>query len=231
MSSKSSSTIFSTWIGGYEINKHVTNPNIEVGDFTYYSGYYHDKHFEDQCVRYLLGDSSSQSVWESGVFGDVDKLIIGKYCSIASGATFMLAGNQGHRHEWISSFPFDYEIFGDKVKSGFELAGDTIIGNDVWIGSECVIMPGVTIGDGAVIGARAVVTKDVEPYTVVVGNPGNAVKTRFTAPQIEMLLEMKWWNWPIEVLQANMDLMCSSDIDGLYRRFLQFQDMLKSTDE
>ncbi len=179
----------------------------------------------------LTGDSSSQTVWESGVFGDVDKLIIGKYCSIASGATFMLAGNQGHRHEWVSSFPFDYEVFGDKVKSGFELAGDTIIGNDVWIGSECVIMPGVTIGDGAVIGARAVVTKDVEPYTIVVGNPGNAVKSRFTESQIEMLLEMKWWDWPIEVLQANMDLMCSSDIDGLYRRFLQFQDMLKSTDE
>ncbi|MGF1759356.1 CatB-related O-acetyltransferase [Photobacterium sagamiensis] len=218
-----SSSIFPTWLGGYEIKEHITNPNIQVGDYTYYSGYYHENHFEDQCVHYLLGDASSNKVWESGVFGEVDKLIIGKYCSIASGAIFMLAGNQGHRHDWISSFPFDYEVFGEKVKSGFERAGDTIVGNDVWIGSECVIMPGVTIGDGAVIGARAVVTKDVEPYTVVVGNPGKAVKKRFTEQQIAMLLDMKWWSWPLEKLQDNMDLMCSSDIEGLFERYRQFE--------
>ncbi|ELR66519.1 Acetyltransferase [Photobacterium marinum] len=170
-----------------------------------------------------MGDHSTRAVWESGIFGEVDKLIIGKFCSIASGATFMLAGNQGHRHDWVSSFPFDVSRFGDKVKSGFERAGDTVIGNDVWIGSECVIMPGVKIGDGAVIGARTVVTKDVDPYSVVVGNPGQAIKKRFTEMQIEMLLEMKWWDWSIEILQENMDLMCSADIEALFERFRYFE--------
>ncbi|WEM44899.1 CatB-related O-acetyltransferase (plasmid) [Photobacterium sp. DA100] len=217
------SSIFPSWLGGYEVREHVRNPNISVGEHTYYSGYYHDKHFEDHCVRYLLGDHSSRAVWESGIFGEVDQLIIGKYCSIASGATFMLAGNQGHRHDWISSFPFDVGKFGDKVKSGFERAGDTVIGNDVWIGSECVIMPGVTIGDGAVIGARAVVTKDVAPYAVIVGNPGQEIKKRFSDAHIAKLLEMKWWDWPLKRLQENMDLMCSTDIDALFERYQHFE--------
>ncbi|BAX54673.1 CatB-related O-acetyltransferase [Photobacterium damselae] len=216
------STIFPSWLGGYEIREHITNPNIKVGEYTYYSGYYHEKHFEDQCVRYLLGDKPSASVWESGIFGEIDQLIIGKFCSIATGATFMLAGNQGHRHDWISTFPFDVEQFGDKVKSGFQRAGDTRIGNDVWIGTECVIMPGVTIGDGAVIGARTVVTKDVEPYSIVVGNPGTAIKKRFTEQEIEMLLKMQWWDWTENQLKDNMDLMCSSNISELYQRFLLF---------
>ncbi|GAB6261019.1 CatB-related O-acetyltransferase [Photobacterium sp. CCB-ST2H9] len=217
-------TIFPSWLGGYELNKKITNPNIIVGDFTYYSGYYHDKHFEDYCVRYLMGDHCTKAVWDSGIFGDVDKLIIGKFCSIASGAVFMLAGNQGHRHDWISSYPFDVSEFGDKVKTGFARVGDTVIGNDVWIGSECVIMPGVHIADGAVIGARAVVTKDVPPYSVVVGNPGRVVKTRFNAEDVAKLLEMKWWDWPLSTLKANMDVMCSHDVDTLYQRFLSFSE-------
>ena len=134
----------------------------------------------------------------------------------------MLAGNQGHRHDWISSFPFDVGKFGDKVKSGFERAGDTVIGNDVWIGSECVIMPGVTIGDGAVIGARTVVTKDVAPYAVIVGNPGQEIKKRFSDEHIAKLLEMKWWDWSLKQLQENMDVMCSNDIDALYERYKGF---------
>lgn len=218
-----SASIFPSWLGGYEVRDHIKNPNISVGEYTYYSGYYHDKHFEDHCVRYLLGDHSSRAVWESGIFGEVDKLIIGKFCSIASGATFMLAGNQGHRHDWISSFPFDVGKFGDKVKSGFERDGDTVIGNDVWLGTECVIMPGVNIGDGAVIGARAVVTKDVPPYAIVVGNPGKVVKKRFSDEQITKLLEMKWWDWPLALLKKHMDVMCSSDVDELYQYYLAFK--------
>lgn len=218
------STIFPTWLSGHEIHHHLTNPNIQVGEYSYYSGYYHEKHFEDQCVRYLMGDKPSREAWESGMFPDLDKLIIGKFCSIASGVTLMLAGNQGHRHDWVSAFPFDYKVFGDKVKSGFERAGDTLIGNDVWLGTECVIMPGVTIGNGAVIGARAVVTKDVEPYSVVVGNPGQAVKKRFSDNEITMLLDMCWWDWPLERLQENMDLMCSGDITALYERYLRWNE-------
>ncbi|WP_297483106.1 CatB-related O-acetyltransferase [uncultured Photobacterium sp.] len=213
-------SIFPSWIGGYEIKQHITNPNIEVGDYSYYSGYYHQRHFEDQCVHYLLGDKSSNEVWKSGIFGEVDKLIIGRFCSIASGVVIMMAGNQGHRHDWISSFPFDFAEFGDGVKSGFERAGNTIIGNDVWLGAECVIMPGVTIGDGAVIGTRAVITKDVEPYSIVVGNPGRCVKKRFTSSQIKQLLEMQWWNWSQAQLKTAMAIMCSADIDRLYTYYI-----------
>lgn len=209
-------SIFPSWIGGYEIKQYITNPNIDVGDYSYYSGYYHQHHFEDQCVHYLLGDKVSNEAWQSGIFGEVDKLIIGRFCSIASGVVIMMAGNQGHRHDWISSFPFDFTEFGDGVKSGFERAGNTVIGNDVWLGAECVIMPGVKVGDGAVIGTRAVVTKDVEPYAVVVGNPGRCVKKRFPPQHVKQLLEMKWWDWPLPQLKAAMTIMCSADIDSLY---------------
>ncbi|PSU74283.1 CatB-related O-acetyltransferase [Photobacterium phosphoreum] len=209
-------SIFPSWIGGYEIKQHIINPNIDVGDYSYYSGYYHQHHFEDQCVHYLLGDKVSNDAWQSGIFGEVDKLIIGRFCSIASGVVIMMAGNQGHRHDWISSFPFDFTEFGDGVLSGFERAGNTVIGNDVWLGAECVIMPGVKIGDGAVIGTRAVVTKDVEPYAVVVGNPGRCVKKRFPPQHVKQLLEMKWWDWPLPQLKAAMTIMCSADIDSLY---------------
>jgi chloramphenicol O-acetyltransferase type B len=180
---------------GKSLKEQVTNPNIIVGEHSYYSGYYHNHSFDD-CARYLLPDRT-----------DIDKLIIGRFCSIASGVVIMMAGNQGHRHDWISSFPFDFTEFGDGVKSGFERAGNTVIGNDVWLGAECVIMPGVKVGDGAVIGTRAVVTKDVEPYAVVVGNPGRCVKKRFPPQHVKQLLEMKWWDWPLPQLKAAMTIM------------------------
>ncbi|GIU46219.1 hexapeptide transferase [Shewanella sairae] len=210
---------FSSWLESKKLKQQITNPNIEVGEYSYYSGFYHGKSFEEQSVRYLLGDSSTIDVWEAGVFGEVDKLIIGKFCSIASGACFMLAGNQGHRMDWISTYPFSPEEFGDHVKSGFERAGNTVIGNDVWIGSEAMIMPGVTIGDGAVIGSRAVITKDVAPYSVVVGN-NKLVKQRFDDAAVAQLLTMKWWDWPLEKLKGAMPLMCSADIEGLYQYHL-----------
>ncbi|WP_318498116.1 CatB-related O-acetyltransferase [Photobacterium leiognathi] len=210
---------FETWLESQKLKDTITNPNIEVGDYSYYSGYYHGKSFEEQAVRYLLGDQVTQEVWQSGVFGEVDKLIIGKFCSIASGATFMMAGNQGHRIDWISTFPFG-NAFGDDVPSGFKRAGDTVIGNDVWIGSEAMIMPGVNIGNGAVIGSRSVITKDVAPYTVVVAN-NHLVKQRFTPEQIEMLTEMQWWDWSEQQLKQAMQLMCSGDVEQLYRYYLK----------
>ncbi|WP_318450215.1 CatB-related O-acetyltransferase [Photobacterium leiognathi] len=211
---------FETWLESQKLKDTITNPNIEVGDYSYYSGYYHGKSFEDQAVRYLLGDQVTQEVWQSGVFGEVDKLIIGKFCSIASGATFMMAGNQGHRIDWISTFPFG-NAFGDDVPSGFKRAGDTVIGNDVWIGSEAMIMPGVNIGNGAVIGSRSVITKDVAPYTVVVAN-NHVVKQRFTSEQVEMLTEMQWWDWSEQQLKQAMQLMCSGDVEQLYHYYLEY---------
>ncbi len=192
---------FPDWLSGATLKEQITHPNIEVGEHSYYSGYYHGKSFEEHCVRYLLGDEVTKDAWESGMFGAVDRLVIGKFCSIASGATFLLAGNQGHRMDWISTFPFSADVFGDGVKNGFERAGDTVIGNDVWIGTEAMILPGVKIGDGAVIAARAVITKDVEPYSVVVGN-NRVVKKRFSDEQITKLLTIKWWDWPLEKLKA-----------------------------
>src|SRR5690606_37175166 len=135
---------------GITLDKQVTNPNILVGRYSYYSGYYHGHSFDD-CARYLLPDDG------------VDKLVIGSFCSIGSGASFIMAGNQGHRHDWISTFPFywmpEQPAFAG-AQNAYEPAGDTVIGNDVWIGAEAVFMPGVTVGDGAVIATRAVVTRD-----------------------------------------------------------------------
>ncbi len=139
----------------------------------------------------------------------------------------MLAGNQGHRLDWISTFPFSQDTFGADVKDGFQKAGDTIVGNDVWIGSEAMIMPGVKIGDGAVIGARSVITKDVEPYTIVVGH-NTVIKKRFSDEQINKLLEMQWWNWPLETLKQVMSVMCSPDIDALYQYYKSHPDLTHS---
>lgn len=188
------------------LHETVNHPNIEIGVFSYYSGYHH-KHDFVECARYLHDKRK-----------DVDKLIIGNYCSIGSGAVFMMAGNQGHNTQWISTFPFYFQanIF-KKAKNGFEKAGNTIIGNDVWIGSEAMIMPGITIGDGAIIAARAVVIKDVLPYTVVGGNPSTFIKFRFTDKEIEQLLTMKWWNWKEDKIKENMPLICSASIGALWK--------------
>ena len=201
------SNYFESAFVGKPLKEQVTNPNIIVGKHSYYSGYYHNHSFND-CARYLLADSAD----------NIDKLIIGSYCSIGSGAVFMMAGNQGHNHHWISTFPFFYqenENFAD-AQDAFECTGDTVIGNDVWIGSEAMIMSGITVGDGAVIASRAVVTKDVAPYSIVGSNPAKHIRYRFTENEIELLLEMKWWQWSDEQLKGAMRLMCSSNINGLY---------------
>lgn len=190
---------------GATIKDQITNPNIIVGKYSYYSGYYHKHNFED-CVRYLKPEPG------------FDKLKIGSYCSIGSGASFIMAGNQGHRIDWISTFPFFYQNnpLSKNATDGFQKKGDTIIENDVWIGSEAMIMPGVKIGNGAVIASRAVVTKDVEPYSIVGSNPAKHIKYRFSAQNIKMLLEMKWWNWDEKYLIKSMNLLCSSKISELY---------------
>lgn len=192
---------------GITLDKQVSNPNLVVGKYSYYSGYYHGHSFED-CARYLLPEEGA------------DRLVIGSFCSIGSGAAFIMAGNQGHRNEWISTFPFFFmpEVpeF-ENAANGYLPAGDTVIGNDVWIGSEAIIMPGITVGDGAVIGTRALVTKDVEPYAIVGGNPAKTIRKRFDDDSIALLLEMKWWDWPAERLKAAMPLMTSGNVAELYR--------------
>lgn len=195
---------------GVTLDKQVTNPNIVVGRYSYYSGYYHGHGFDD-CARYLMPDDG------------VDRLIVGSFCSIGSGAAFIMSGNQGHKHDWISSFPFywmpEAPAFAG-AEDGYRPSGDTVIGNDVWIGSEAVIMPGITVGDGAVIGTRALVTRDVEPYTIVGGNPARPIRKRFDDRQIGLLLELKWWEWDEAALTGAMPLLTSGDVDGLHRYWL-----------
>lgn len=200
---------FKDYRDSYIINQHVKNPNIIAGDYSYYAGYHHGKEF-DECVWYMDGKEETHS----------EQLIIGKFCSIASGATFMMSGNCGHRYAWISQYPLDifaegYDKNNNTPPKAFISKGNINIGNDVWIGAEALIMPGVSIGDGAVIGTRAVVTKDVEPYTIVGGNPAKLIKKRFSDEEIDILLRMKWWNWSEGKIKNNLDILRSGDIQKL----------------
>ncbi|MGN7098939.1 type B chloramphenicol O-acetyltransferase [Brevundimonas diminuta] len=198
--------VFESPFKGRLLSDLVTNPNIIVGRYSYYSGWYHGHGFDD-CARYLMTEPG------------VDRLIIGDFCSIGSGAAFIMAGNQGHRNDWASSFPFFYmpEVpHCAGAVDAFQKAGDTVIGNDVWIGSEAIIMPGVKVGDGAVIGTRALVTRDVEPYAIVGGNPARVIRKRFDDDSVAMLLEMKWWDWDDARLRQAMPLLCSGDIAALH---------------
>lgn len=201
-----SNNYFESPFKGIPLSEQVTNPNILVGQHSYYSGYYHGHSFDD-CARYLMPDEPH-----------VDKLIIGSFCSIGTGVSFMMAGNQGHRMDWISTFPFFYTgeaMFADAL-DGYLPAGDTVVGHDVWIGAEAMIMPGIHIGHGAIIGSRAVVTRPVEPYSIVAGNPARLIRKRFNEHDIHRLLEMAWWDWPPQRLSEAMKWLCASDIEALY---------------
>ena len=186
------------------IKNTVSNPNIIIGDYTYYDDPEDSENFERNVLYHypFIGD----------------KLIIGKFCAIARGARFIMNG-ANHKLSGISTYPF--QIFGngwEKVmpKPGdLPYKGDTVIGNDVWIGYEALVMPGVRIGDGAIISSRAVVVADVEPYTVVGGNPAKPIKRRFDPGQVRELLQIAWWDWPIEQISTHLDLIVSGDIEAL----------------
>lgn len=153
----------------------VASKYIDIGEYTYYAGAYNLGTFEEQCVRYLSEEENR------------DKLIIGKFCSIATGVSFNLGGSERHLKEWVSTFPFYYMFPEMGANDGYYQKGDTIIGNDVWLGTDAIIMPGIKIGDGAIVAARSVVTKDVEPYTIVGGVPAVPIMQRFSEKQIENL--------------------------------------------
>jgi virginiamycin A acetyltransferase len=185
------------------LNNLVSNPNIIIGDFTYYDDF-EDPHRFEQNVLYhfdFIGD----------------KLIIGKFCAIASGAKFIMNGGN-HPTGTLSTYPFS--IFGKGWEAaapadGYPSKGDTVIGNDVWIGYEAVIMPGVQIGDGAVIASKAVVTKDVAPYTMVGGNPARLIRPRFEQPVVDQLLTIRWWDWDLDKITRNVALISSLDVAAL----------------
>ncbi|WP_340111362.1 CatB-related O-acetyltransferase [Maribellus mangrovi] len=181
----------------------ITNPNIIVGDYTYYDDFEDVRNFEKN-VKYHFDFVG-------------DKLIIGKFCMIASGATFIMNGGN-HLTDSLSAFPFS--IFGGDWASAMEgktypYKGDTKIGNDVWIGHNAVIMPGVKVGDGAIISTNTTVTKDVEPYTIVGGNPAKIIRKRFSDEQIEILLQLKWWDWDLEKITRSVKILTGTDVDEL----------------
>ncbi|MDR1982927.1 MAG: CatB-related O-acetyltransferase [Holosporaceae bacterium] len=206
-------TIFKTYRDSIFIKDHLSCKHIIAGDYSYYSGYYHGHSFED-CVMYLDVADNKYSLKET------DRLIIGKFCSIASGVKFIMGGNQGHNHNFITSFPLDilcrdFDGYQNSSPVAYERKGDTEIGNDVWIGTEALLMPGVKIADGVVIGARSVVTKNIGPYEVWAGNPAKLVRKRFSDDVIELLLNIRWWNWDIGKIVENIGTLVSNDLEKL----------------
>ena len=185
----------------------VTGPNITVGDYTMYNDFVNDpRQFQRNNVLYHYPVNRN-------------RLVIGKFCSIACGARFLFT-SANHTMRSLSTYPFPlfYEEWGlDKknVADAWDNRGDIIIGNDVWIGYEAVILSGVTIGDGAVIGTRAVVTRDVPPYTIVGGVPARPIRKRFDDRTIAVLLRLRWWDWPRERIARNISAIQAGRIDLL----------------
>ena len=184
----------------------INKKNIIVGDFTYFS----DKDFEKSVQHHY------------DFYGD--KLIIGKFCQIAQGVQFIMNG-ANHQKDCVSTFPF--YIFNGWEESvppmdKMPLKGDTIIGNDVWIGQNATILPGIHIGDGAIIGLNSVVGSDVEPYAVVAGNPAKLIRKRFDDELIKMMLELKWWDRPIEEIKKLIPLLHNNNL-GEVKKILSKQ--------
>ena len=174
----------------------VKNPNIIVGDFTYFAG----TDFESRVTHHydFIGD----------------KLIIGRFCQIAAGVEFVMNG-ANHQMNAVTTFPF-YTLAGWDMAppplSELPLKGDTVVGNDVWIGQNATILPGVHIGDGAIIGANSVVGRDVPPYTVVAGNPAKEIRKRFDDEMTALLLQLRWWDRPVEEINALIPLLTNGDL-------------------
>ena len=188
-------------IAGYDkeiyVKPTIKNPSIIVGDFTYIA----DSDFESHVTHFYP--------WSR------DNLIIGKFCQIAAGVEFVM-NDANHKMNAVTTFPF-YTLEGWEMNipdpSEMTFKGNTVIGNDVWIGQNAVILPGVHVGDGAIIGANSVVGSDVAPYTIVIGNPAKVLRKRFDDELIGLLLKFKWWDKSIEEINALIPILTSSDLE------------------
>ncbi len=187
----------------------INHPKIEVGEFSYYHNFEILEDYASFLAPYLFPLS-------------LDSLKIGKFVQIAHGVRF-ITSSANHNMNGFSTYPFmnfmmTKETTGEDIVKMFQESGnkgDTMVGNDVWIGIDATIMAGVTIGDGAIIAAKSVVTKDVEPYTIVGGNPAKVIKKRFDDKTIKKLLKIKWWNWDTEKIEKNRDLITGDNLDAL----------------
>jgi virginiamycin A acetyltransferase len=181
----------------------VQSPFTSVGDFTYYDDLADPTGFERRNVLYHYGP---------------ERLVIGKYCALAAGVRFIM-GAANHRLPAISTYPFP--LFGGAWTAASDLfadrprRGDTVVGNDVWIGYQALIMPGVRIGDGAIVGAASVVANDVPPYGVVSGNPAELVRIRYPDRDVARLLRIAWWDWPVEEVTRHLRTIMGADVDAL----------------
>lgn len=184
------------------LKQFITRPSIEVGDYTYYDDPDGAERFEEHVLYHFdfIGD----------------RLIIGKFCSIAAEVRFIMNGGN-HPTDWCTTYPFP--IFGDGWEAAMPDAwpnrGDTVVGNDVWIGYGATIMPGVTIGDGAIVAAMSVVTKDVPPYGIVGGNPAAILRYRFDEATIVRLRALRWWDWDAERITHHVRDLCAGDLAAL----------------
>ncbi|WP_419823441.1 CatB-related O-acetyltransferase [Anoxybacterium hadale] len=186
----------------------ISNPNIVVGDYTIYHDFVLDPVlFEKNNVLYQYPVNN-------------DKLLIGKFCSIACGAKFLFS-SANHTLKSLSTYPFpiffeEWNLDKKNITSAWDNKGDIVIGNDVWIGYEAVILSGVRIGDGAIVGSRAVVTKDIPPYTIVGGVPAKTIKKRFDDDVIMKLLQLQWWDWPFDKVQQHLQQIMNGEADQLW---------------
>ncbi|WP_119458678.1 CatB-related O-acetyltransferase [Rhodospirillaceae bacterium SYSU D60014] len=185
--------------------KNLTDlPNIQIGDFTYYD----DPEGPEAFRRNILYHYEFTG----------DRLKIGKFCAMATGTKFIMNGGN-HRMDGITTFPFP--IFGPDWRNRFEgefnfrRRGDTTVGNDVWIGYDSLVLPGVTVGDGAIIGARSVVAGDVPPYAIVAGNPARVVRMRFDEKRIARLLELRWWDWDVGEITRHISILSAGRVEDL----------------
>ena len=185
----------------------IKNPNIIIGDYTMYNDFVNDPtQFEKNNVLYHYPINH-------------DRLIIGKFCSIACGDKFIF-NSANHKMKSLSTYPFplffeEWDLDKKDVADSWDNKGDIVIGNDVWIGYEAVIMSGVTIGDGAIIGTRAVVTKDVPPYTIVGGIPAKQIRKRYSDETIDTLLKIQWWNWSKEKIRENIEVIKQGKLEDI----------------
>lgn len=190
----------------------ITHQNIEVGDFTIYNDFVNDpRDFEKNNMLYHYPINH-------------DRLIIGKFCSIACGAKFIF-NCANHTLKSLSTYTFplffeEWDLPKSDVVSAWDNKGDIVIGNDVWIGYDAIIMAGVTIGDGAIIGTRAVVTKDVEPYSIVGGVPAKEIRKRFSTDIIARLQELQWWNWDADIIRNSIKAIQDGDLGSLDCHFI-----------
>ena len=187
----------------------INHPRIRVGEYSYYNNFEVLDDYANYLAPYLFPISP-------------DMLVIGKFVQMAHGVRF-ITNSANHKMDGFSTYPFGHHMMTSETSMHDIVTmfldagnkGDTIVGNDVWMGMDALIMPGVTIGDGAIIASRSVVTKDVAPYTIVAGNPAKVIKKRFDDETIEMLQTIKWWDLPIEVIEANIDIIIGRDLDAL----------------